>query len=211
MFGGLISWRAFSGGIRRRDLAGGGCARLIALPPPAIPHDDGDLADGVWPEDLDLEPAWVTRQLARSDKRGLIVPQIRTRRDLEDAIERCRVALASPEIQIETIPETMLPEHTGSEAAQLFLAHLRATVSEPQRFSSDGLAAAYASWCAADQRRAPTPENTMRGALKQLPGISRDQVSTMVDGRRVRSFVWTVSPAETVAKPSIAPEMEAAA
>lgn len=192
----VAPWRAGSiSGARgmRRGHTGGGGAIARALPPPVVVHDDGDdLADGVWPEDVDATPAWLARQLARAGDRGIVVPQIRSRRDLDAAIERCRLAIAPPvPVAVETEP---LPELGGAESAERFLAHLRetATVSVPQRFTSEGLAARYSDWCGDGHPGAP--ENVMRGALKQLPGVSRSQESDKVDGRRVRSYVWTVYP-----------------
>ena len=218
MLGGLVR-RAFkSGGTdARRDLAGGGPVRPMALPSPAMAHDDGDdLADGVWPEDVDTTPAWLARQLARADARGLVVPQIRSRRDLDAAIERCRLALIPPVVAV--VETEALPELSGPDSAERFLAHLRetVTVSVPQRFTSEGLAARYADWCG--EGHGGAPENVMRGALKQLPGVSREQVSDKVDGRRVRSYVWTVYPlnrpetqARAKGKPSIVPAERVAA
>lgn len=167
--------------------------------------DDG-LPDGVWPDDPDATPHWLQRKLDRALERGLSLPQIATRRQFDAAQERCLRAFQAPA----TETEPALAELSAETAAAQFLAHLRTTVSGAQRFTSDALSERYAVWCALEPRRPPTPENMMRGALKQLPGVDRKQVRTSVDGRPVRAFEWTVYPVntpETQAKPKAKPSI----
>lgn len=202
MFGGLVKHVARWSGRSpsTAEVIGG---RALLAPPiivETIAQDRGDMMPaGVWPADPDAAPDWVLRQLARARAAGRDVPQIRTRAEFDAAVARCAARLAAPAQTVAVDPPAPvsvppLREFTGAEAAQLFLAHLRATVSAPKRFTSDEFSAAYHAWCDLEPGRPPVPENVLRGEIKSLDGIARTQIDIRVEGRRVRPFVWTVSP-----------------
>ncbi len=79
---------------------------------------------------------------------------------------------------------------TPAEAAERFLAWLRATGHLGQFFSDD-LRGLYRNHCI-DQGYAWAPENWLREALSQLPGVSRTQTYQRVKGQRVRPVVWDI-------------------
>ena len=94
----------------------------------------------------------------------------------------------APLIQLKGAPGKLVL--TPAEAAERFLSWLRATGHMGQFFSDD-LRGLYRNHCI-DQGLAWAPENWLREALSQLPGVSRTQTYQRVKGQRVRPVVWEI-------------------
>jgi hypothetical protein len=79
---------------------------------------------------------------------------------------------------------------TPQDAAERFLAWLRAT-NHTGKFSGAELRALYRNHCLASGL-AWSPENLMREALRDLPGVSKYSTYRKVKGQRVRPVVWEI-------------------
>jgi hypothetical protein len=79
---------------------------------------------------------------------------------------------------------------TPQDAADRFLAWLRAT-NHTGKFSGAELRALYRNHCLASGL-AWSPENLMREALRDLPGVSKYSTYRKVKGQRVRPVVWEI-------------------
>lgn len=126
---------------------------------------------------------------ARAVSRGIALPPYRTEAEFAAWVDTCAAAL-----QPKAAPTVLHAELSPDDAAAQFLAWLRSSFGpETERtYDSDELSAAYAK-CCTEHNQEPTPENHMRAALALQPGVGKRQRSSSVQGRRVRSFVWTVS------------------
>jgi hypothetical protein len=82
---------------------------------------------------------------------------------------------------------------TPQDAADRFLAWLRAT-NHTGKFSGGELRALYRNHCLASGL-AWSPENLMREALRDLPGVSKYSTYRKVKGQRVRPVVWEIGEA----------------
>lgn len=138
--------------------------------------------------------AMMAAHAERAAMRGLVLPSYRTYEDFAAMVARCTVALRpEPVAEPEPKPE-FAPELSPDAAASRFLAWMQDGIGdEPRTFGSDDLSAAYAEFCV-DQNLTPTPENKMRAALALMDGVTRVQKNSKANGKRVRTFMWTIAP-----------------
>lgn len=179
-----ISARAEGG----TDLGGGG-------PPSAswIDHDDG-LAQGCWPDDPDQTPGWVHALEARCRETGLQIPIYRSRREFDAAVARCLAAVNEATAEFDEPAEREMEPALGSHDAAVNFVRWLLRSGAPVELTSDQLTETYFGWCATQNRMA-APENLVRAAMKQLPGVSnRQQSRGRAGAQRIRPTVWHFVP-----------------
>jgi hypothetical protein len=144
-----------------------------------------------WPVSLDEVPAWRLDDEWVAEGRGYKLPSYRTRREFEAMVARCEAALA-----VAGAAAPLLDPLPANEAAVQFLAWLR-TSGRTGTLSNEALSGLYTECCAA-HNRAPTADNSLREALKRLPGVTKQQPNLKSDGRRHRPIFWIISPSPMV-------------
>lgn len=176
-------------------VTGGADAGNSVVAPPAlsVPTIDGDFTafdSSDWPEDADQVPDWRVKYEARAADIGMKLPPIRTLRQHLDAIAKCEATILARE---EAAVANLLDALPGDEAARQFLGWLRKT-NRTGTHNNETLSGFYADYCAGENRK-PTAENTLRDALKRLPGVSKKQTPYYPAGRqRQRLTVWVITP-----------------
>lgn len=192
------------GSRRGASVTGGADAIKSALTPSALSvavidgnftavdtHCDDTAAE--WPDDADQVPDWRIKYEQRAASIGMVLPPIRTLRQHLNAIAKCEAVILAREAASVSVLLDALP---GDEAAVRFLAWLRET-DRVGTHNNETLSGFYADYCAGENRK-PTAENTLRDALKRLPGVSKKQTPYYPAGRqRQRLTEWVIAPEAT--------------
>lgn len=198
--------------------------RVPSLDPPSAPMPYRGPSD--WTV-FDEVPSWRLAQIAWANAIGVDLPDYRTKREFDEASERCARALeycaelfSGPE-QIETefqppepveLPLEPAQSATGTsgtvgatyrllpsaDAAELFLNDLRA-LGEFGPHDDEQMRRLYAEHCARYDLK-PSPENFLRGWLRQHPGVYKKQKAVNIDGKRPRKYFWMIAPTTNEAR-----------
>lgn len=180
-----------------------GTSGEVLLLPASWPDQFVDgLPFGSYPNDPDAVPRWAIELAERNIGLGIDVPIYRTKREFDEAVERCRAMVEPPpDEDVDDGPGTqsLLPALSPHDAANGFVRFVVSGGSAVE-MTSEELTVAYLEWCS-DDGRAAAPENLVRDAMKGLPGVSSRQQSRGFDGkRRLRPTVWSFVPTSATTK-----------
>lgn len=185
-------------GGRPQTMPGGAVLDLSAtVSPGTVISADGEFeADDDtrnWPVSMNEVPAWRLDDEWIAKGRGYKLPNYRTRAEYEAMVAKCAAALtcaesAAPESQITALLDPLPP----ADAAQQFLSWLRRS-GRTGTLSNETLSTLYAQ-CCTEHRRAQTADNSLREALKRLPGVTKSQPNLKSEGgRRYRPIFWIIN------------------
>lgn len=169
-----------------------GLSRGAEPPRESIQIDPPIEEDGLpWPNDLDVVPQWRLDAEARAAAHGYVLPNYRTRREFEAAVEACRQRLEPPLLAVEPVEIVLKPALSPESMARQFLYHIMDHGGG--QYTNEQLTEHYFAFCRDVAQRHPAPENFMRQHLKRMRGVRVGAIETRAaDGKRYRPTLWTI-------------------